>query len=126
MPINPDRARTLLPRVDPARLRGGWPVGLRDGAVLALLSAGLSAEEVLALRASCVLSNRGKLWVKLRRHGIPWFVVLPPDLGGRLLVWVTDRKLWATPELVFAGPEGPLTPTGIYMILSRYEPGRKK
>lgn len=126
MPIKPERARALLPRVDPARLWGGWPLGLRDGAVLALLSAGLSAEEVVELRASAVTSHRDKLWVKLRRYGNTWFVVLSPDLGGRLLVWLSDRGLWGSSELLFAGPEGPLTPTGIYMILSRHKPKGKE
>jgi hypothetical protein len=126
MPIHPERARALLPKVDPARLWGGWPLGLRDGAVLALLGAGLSAEEIVALRATAVTTHRAKLWVKLRRHGIYWFVVLPPDLGGHLLVWLSDRGLWGSSELVFASPEGPLTPTGIYMILSRHEPSKKE
>jgi site-specific recombinase XerC len=126
MPIKPERARALLPRVDPARLRAGRPVGLRDSAVLALLSAGLSAEEIVALRASAVTRHRDKLWVKLRRYGNTWFLVLSPDLRGHLQVWLSDRGLWDSSELLFAGPEGPLTPTGIYMILSRHEPKGKQ
>ena len=120
MPLRPEQARALLPRVDPARLWAGWPLGLRDGALLALLAAGLSAEEISALRASAVTSHRDKLWVKLRRYGAIWFVVPPPDLGGHLLVWLSDRGLWGTSELVFASPEGPLTPAGIYVLLHRY------
>ncbi len=121
MPIKPEQARALLPRVDPARIYAGRPVGLRDGAVLASLAAGLSAEEVLALRASAVSASRGKLWVHLRRHGITWLVLLPPDLGGRLLAWLSDRRLWGTTEPVFTSPEGIGSTAGIYRVLNRYK-----
>lgn len=120
MPLRPEQARVLLPWVDPGRLRAGWPVGLRDGALLALLAAGLSAEEISGLHASEITMDRGHLRVTVRRYGLSWSVVLTPELGGRLLAWLTERRLWATPEPVFAGPEGPLTPTGIYVILHRY------
>ena len=39
-PIQPQQARSVLSRVDPARMRSDWPVGLRDGALLALAAAG--------------------------------------------------------------------------------------
>lgn len=124
-PLGPEQARALLPQIDPARLWSGWPVGLRDGALLALLAAGLTAEEILQLRATSITSDRGHLRVALRRHGERWSVDLSPELGGRLLVWITDRRLWATHELVIAGPDGPLTPEGIYQLLYRYRHRRK-
>jgi hypothetical protein len=52
MPICPEQVRAVLSQVDPARLRSGWPVGLRDGALLALIAAGLSAEKIAGLHAT--------------------------------------------------------------------------
>jgi len=119
-PIRPERARAVLPRVDPARLRSGLPVGLRDGAVLALVAAGLSAAEICALQASSISMERGNLVVTIRRHGITWQAVLPIDLGARLLAWLTECRLWAVHAPVFTGPQGPLSRTAIHQLLHRY------
>jgi len=125
MPLRPEHAHELLARVDPARLRSGWPVGLRDGAVLALLAAGLTACEISRLRASAVTMNRGKLLVGVRRSGVTWYAVMPVDLGGRLLVWLTERRLWAEDTLIFSGPHGRLSPMAIHQVLDRYRRQRK-
>jgi integrase len=120
MPIRPERARAVLSRVDPTRLRSGWPVGLRDGALLALVAAGLSAEEICGLHASSITMDRGNLLVAVRRHGVTWTAVLPIDLGARLLAWLTERRLWADPTPVFTGPQGKLSPMAIHQVLHRY------
>lgn len=120
MPICPERVRAILSRVDPARQRSGWPVGLRDGALLSLVAAGLSAEEIAELHASSVTMDRGNLLVEIRRHGMIWRVVLPMDLGARLLAWLTERRLWAVPAPVITGPQGPLSPMAIHQVLYRY------
>lgn len=122
MPIRPEQARALLPSVDPGRQRSdGWPVGLRDGALLALLAVGLTSAELSTLRASSVTMARGKVLVRVNRHGSKWFTILPPDLGGHLLAWLSDRRLWATSEPVFTAPQGPLLSVeGIYTIVKRY------
>jgi site-specific recombinase XerC len=120
MPIRPERARAVLPRVDPTRLRSGCPVGLRDGALLALVAAGLSAEEISGLHASSITMDRGNLLVAVRRHGLTWTAVLPVDLGARLLAWLTERRLWADPTPVFPGPQGKLSPMAIHQVLHRY------
>lgn len=125
MSIRPDRVRTILSRVDPARHRSGRPVGLRDGAVLALLAAGLSVEEVSRLRASDVTMSRGKLLIAVHRKGVTWYASLPRDLGGRLLVWLTESRLWSEGEPIFAGRRGALSPKSIYTILKRYRRQRK-
>lgn len=120
MPICPEQMREVLSQVDPARLRSGWPVGLRDGALLALVAAGLSAEEIAELHASSITRDRGNLLIEVRRHGITWRAVLPIDLGSRLLAWLTERCLWAVPAPVITGPQGPLSPRGIHQVLYRY------
>jgi integrase len=120
-PIRPERARAVLPRVDPARLLLGWPVGLRDGALLALVAAGLSAEEICGLHASAITMDRGNLLITIRRHGVTWRVVLPTDLGARLLAWLTESRLWADPKPVFTGPQGSLSPMAIHQVLYRYQ-----
>jgi hypothetical protein len=121
-PICPKRVRAALSQVDPARQRSGWPVGLRDGALLALIAAGLSAEEVAGLQASAITMDRShsNLQIEVCRHGITWRVVLPMDLGSRLLAWLTERRLWAVPALVITGPQGPLSPVAIHQVIFRY------
>jgi site-specific recombinase XerD len=120
MPIRPERVRSVLSLVDPARQRSGWPVGLRDGALLSLVAAGLSAEEIAELHASSISMDRGNLLIEIRRHGMTWRVVLPMDLGARLLAWLTERRLWAVPAPVITGPQGPLSPMAIHQVLYRY------
>jgi hypothetical protein len=120
MRLDPEHARELLACIDPGRVRSGQAVGLRDGALLALVAAGLSAVEIAALRASAITMTSGKLLVSVRRHRLAWFVVLPADLGGRLIAWLTECRLWAAPEPVFRGSRGPLTSMGICKVLERY------
>ncbi len=119
MILSPEQARILLPGVDPARLRAGWPVGLRDGAIMALAAAGLSAGEIARLQATAITMARGILWVTVQRNGVTWHAELPADLGGRLLAWLSERRLWASAKPVFIRPKGPITPKCIYRILER-------
>jgi integrase len=95
-------------------------VGLRDGALLALVATGLSAEEIAGLHASSITMDRGNLLVTVHRHGITWRAALPTDLGARLLVWLTERRLWSEPTPVITGPQGPLSPMAIHQVLYRY------
>ena len=121
MPIRPEQARAVLPQVDPARMRLDWPVGLRDGALLALLAAGLTAREISRLRASAVTMKRGKVLVAVHRQGVVWYAALPADLGSRVLVWFTERRLWGEGTPVFTGPDGSsLSRKSIYTIANRY------
>lgn len=116
MRLRPEEAYAALPQVDPGRVRSGLPVGLRDGALLALVAAGLSSEEIAALRASEITMARGRLVISLRRPGVTWAVILSASLGVHLLAWLSERRLWAVPEPVF----GPLTSTGVRQVLIRY------
>jgi len=120
MHIDPQEALALLPRVDLGRTRSGKAVGLRDGAVLALVAVGLSTIEIAALRASDVTMTHRKVLVLVLRHGVPWFARLPSTLGGRLVVWLSEAELWGCPEPLFRGCRGPLTPMGIWKIYDRY------
>jgi hypothetical protein len=126
--IHPQEALTLLPRVDPARLRYGWPIGLRDGAVLTLLGAGLTLDEILLLRAADIVSDRGQLQVRIRRLGFPYAITLHSIYGGRVLAWLSDRRLWASPDLLCTCIQGPLTGEAVRQILYRYrhEPERRR
>jgi site-specific recombinase XerC len=124
-PTQPKRARAVLPRVDPARLLSGWPIGLRDGALLALVAAGLSAHEIAGLHATAITMDRGHLLVTVHRHGVTWHAVLPTDLGARLLAWITERRLWADPAPLFTSRRRQLSPTAIHQILHRYRKQRR-
>jgi len=120
MRLDPEHAYTLLPRIDPGRVRSGSAVGLRDGAVLALVAVGLTAVEIAALRASAITMANRRAVVSVRRHGISWYIVLPDDLGGRLVAWISEAKIWGLPEPLFRGCRGPLTSMGIWKIFDRY------
>jgi hypothetical protein len=124
MRLRPEHVQALLPQVDPGRLRFGWAVGLRDGALLALVAAGLSAVEIAALKASAVTLHGGRVVVSVRRHGVTWSAVLPTDLGGRLLAWLSECRLWADAVPIFRGARGPLTQDGIRKVLDRYRQAR--
>jgi hypothetical protein len=65
------------------------------------------------------MANRQAV-VAIHRHGLSWSIVLPDDLGGRLLAWLTEARIWGLPEPVFQGCRGPLTSMGIWRILDRY------
>jgi hypothetical protein len=120
MRLDPEQAHTLLPRVDPGRVRSGRAVGLRDGAVLALVAAGLTAVEIAALQATAITMANRQAVVSVHRHGISWYIVLPDDLGGRLLAWLTEARIWGLPKPVFHGCRGPLTSMGVWKIVDRY------
>jgi hypothetical protein len=123
-----ERVHEILLQVDPGRMWLGWPVGLRDGALLALLAAGLTPREISRLRASAVTMYRGKVLVAVPRQGATWYAALSGDLGGRLLAWLTERRLWAEAAPVITGPRGPLSPLSprsIHKILERYRRQRK-
>ncbi len=127
MRLDPEHAHTLLPRVDPGRVRSGRAVGLRDGAVVALVAAGLTAVEIAALQATAITMANRQAVVSVHRHGISWSIVLPDDLGGRLLAWLAEARIWALPKPVFDGCRGPLTSMGIWKIVDRYrDPQRRR
>jgi len=116
MRLCPKEAYAALPQVDPGRMRSGLPVGLRDGALLALVAAGLSSEEIAGLKASQISMAGGRLVISFRRPGVTCLVILSANLGSRLLAWLSERRLWSLPEPVF----GPLTSIGVRMVLVRY------
>ncbi|HBL30988.1 MAG TPA: hypothetical protein DD490_29515 [Acidobacteria bacterium] len=131
MRLHPEHAHTLLTRVDPGRMRSGRAVGLRDGALLALVAAGFSAVEIAALRASAITMENRRAVVRFQRYGTTGSIVLPTDLGARLLVWLTEAELWGRSEPLFRGCRGPLTPIGIRKVIERCRnhqaaPGHRK
>jgi|GEM_PF-3298926 len=120
MYLDPDHARALLPSVDPGRLLSGRPVGLRDGALLALVVTGCAGAEIARLRATAINMESGHLVVRVTRGDIHLALTVPLPVRARLLVWLTERRLWSTDQPVFSGPRGPLSRHAIYKILERY------
>lgn len=121
MRLDPQLAYTLLPRVDPGRVRSGRAVGLRDGAVLALIAAGFSTVEIAAFQASAIKMENQRVVVLCNRGGdTPWFVTLSTNLGARLIAWLTEAQIWGRPEPLFRGCRGPLTSMGIWKIFERH------
>ena len=124
-------AYQLLPRVDPGRLLAGRAVGLRDGALLALIAAGLTSVEISNLQATAIKMIDGQVQVSIQRQGITWCAMLPTALGARLLAWISECRLWGEAEPVFTGRRGgPLTLGGVGRVLRRYRhrppPARKR
>jgi hypothetical protein len=121
MRFHPDVALALLPRVDPGRERAGKAIGLRDGALLALIAAGLTSVEIAALRASAVTVIDNQIHVATQRRGLTWKAALPAQLGSWLLAWLSERRIWGEAELVFTGRRGgPFSLVGISRVLHRY------
>ena len=120
MLFDPKQARFLLRRVDPGQVRSGLAVGLRDGAILALIAAGLSSAEIAGLRGSAVKMERGSVVVTVRRTHGTWSAVLAVDLGARLLAWLAETRAWDLPEPIFRGHHRPLAALGICRIFGRY------
>ena len=125
-------AYQLLPRVDPGRLFGGRAVGLRDGALLALLAAGLTSGEASNLRATAIALIAGQVQISLQRQGIIWSATLPTALGARVFAWLSECRLWGEEEPVFTGHRGgPISLDGVGRVLHRYRhlpstPARKR
>lgn len=120
MSIKPNEAYTLLTRIDPDRVRSGRAVGLRDGAILALVAAGFTTIQIVALPASAVSREGRRVVLSFVRYDIPRQVIVTPEIGNRLAAWLTEAKLWGSPEPLFQGCRGPLTPMGIWKIINRY------
>ena len=114
-------AYKLLPRVDPGRLFGGRAVGLRDGALLSLVAAGLTSVEISNLRATAIKMIDGQVQVSIQRQGITWSATLPTALGARVLAWISECRLWGEAEPVFTGRQGgPISLEGVGRVLHRY------
>jgi hypothetical protein len=119
MRFRPELAYELLTRVDPGRLRAGKAIGLRDGALLALVAAGLTGLEITNLLASAVTMDGGQVQISVHRQGITWSAPLPTELGARLLAWLTECRLWGEAEPLFRGRRGPITQMAISRVLDR-------
>jgi integrase len=121
MHFDKEHARALLQRVDPGRVRSGEAVGLRDGAVLALIAAGWSANQIASLRAADIQMQGRHMTISVNPYeDVTWITVLPAELGARLLAWLTEAKVWGLPEPVFRGCRGPLTAMGIFKVFERH------
>lgn len=124
MRLDPEHAHRLLPRVDPGRVRSGRAVGLRDGALIALVAGGMTAVEIVAVRAMDITMTKGQVLVAIHGYGTR-SIVLPTDLGASLLAWLSECHHRDKTEPLFRGPCGPLTLMGIYKILHRHRDAEK-
>ena len=123
MRLSPRKADALLPRIDPGRVHNGVAVGLRDGALLALVAAGLSAVQIASLRASDVAMSAGRVMLAVKhegKQGNDLFLLLSVSLGAHLLAWLSERRLWGEDTPVFHGSIGPLSQIGVRKVLLRY------
>lgn len=125
-------AYKLLPRVDPGRLLAGRAVGLRDGALLALVAAGLTSVEISTLQATAIALVAGQVQISLQRQGITWYATLPTALGARVFAWLSECRLWGEAEPVFTGRRGgPISLGCVGRVIHRYRhrpprPARKR
>ena len=84
-PRRPGQIRCHRPARRSGRLCSA--LGLRDGALLALIAAGLSAVEIAALKSSAVTLHGGRVVVSVCRHGVTWSAVRSPRTAS-----VLDRR----------------------------------
>jgi hypothetical protein len=114
-------AYQLLPRVDPGRLLAGRAVGLRDGALIALVAAGLTCVEISALQATAIKMIDGQVQISIQRQDIIWSATLPTALGARVLAWISECRLWGEAEPVFTGRRGgPISLGCVDRVIHRY------
>jgi integrase len=127
MRLRREQARALLSRVDPARRWRDRRVGLRDGALLALVAAGLSAPEIAGLKASDIAMTGGRVIITVDDHdgGTQTFFPAAP-LAARILAWLRERRLWGTDKPVFTGRRGTsISIRGTSAVFERYRHPRR-
>jgi hypothetical protein len=110
--------------VDPGRIRGDVAVGLRDGALFALLAAGLTFTEASAMtfRAFSIHSVTGCVRLTVDRGGWTCTRLLDGELSARLLAWVADARGWNTDLPVFQGlGAGDAGRRALSKIVERYQ-----
>ena len=125
MRLIPRKALAAIERVDPGKVRDGVPVGLRDGAILALVAAGLSAGEIARLQAKAFRMRRGRLILARPGDGLIWYAALPDAISARIVLWLSECRLWDQPEPVFKGARGPLSARGVSKVFNLYAGGRR-
>lgn len=121
-------AAEALACVDLGRVRGRLAVGLRDGALLALLARGLTcAETALLLCDQVTLVERtGQARLTTRRP--PWRceLLLTPAQSAHLVAWLSDIRGYGEHRpLFFDDAHRPLTRGGVNAILLRYRRQRR-
>jgi site-specific recombinase XerC len=113
-------ARELMYHVDPGRMRCGRPLGLRDGAILALVAEGLTIGEIAALKATSVRLAGGRVVIDVPERDGTRAVTFRVDLGARVIAWLNDRHLWDTDAPVFTSYRGPMTSRSVTAVLARH------
>ena len=122
-PRRPGRIRRHRPTRRSGRLCSA--LGLRDGALRALVAAGPGAVEIAALKSSAVTLHGDRVVVSVCRHGVTWCAALAIDLRA---CWPGSPSalLRADTVPVFRGVRGPLTSDSIRKVLDRRTRRRSK
>ena len=118
-----ERAAAALADVDPGRVRGGFAVGLRDGALLALLASGVTCAEAarLSCRAIAIEARTGRVVVTVTRGGWLCRRWLDPAFSAHVVTWLSEiRGYGERRPLLVDGQQRPLTRVGLNAILARY------
>lgn len=104
-------------RVDVDRVRGRISVGLRDSALLALLSAGLTYAELERLRGTAIRRDvGGHLVVVVVRRGLPATSLLGDKASASVRAWLAEREIWGQDAPVFG-----MSARGIGKVVERYK-----
>ncbi len=113
--------------VDLGRVYGSLAVGLRDGALLALLASGLSCADVAALDCDQVtlLAKTSQARILARRP--PWRceLLLGSQHSAYLVAWLSEIRGYNERRPLFVDEGGQrLTRGGVSAILARYKARR--
>jgi site-specific recombinase XerD len=116
-------AAAALADVDPGRVRGGFAVGLRDAALLALLAGGLTCAEAARLSCESVTfqAKTGRVVITLMRRGWSCTRTLSFELSAHVVAWLSESRGYGErrPLLVNAHQRA-LSRVGLNAILARY------
>jgi hypothetical protein len=116
-------AAEALPGINPGRVRGRLAVGLRDGALLALLARGLTCAEVALLLCDQVTIVERTGQVRLTARRPPWRceLILDPIQSAHMVAWLSEIRGYGEHRPLFCDDaQRPLTRGGVNAILLRY------
>lgn len=112
--------------IDLGRERGGISLGLRDGALFALLAAGLGFTDIASLKCDAIRQDSsGRLRIRAQKG--PWecTLLLGEAESARVLAWIMELRAWGTGLALF-GPSRPRLQRIVKRYLERAAEGRRR